>query len=434
MTVVVVLICPAIATIIQSPVCLALKFNPKSIIVSFYRPQITCNNILGSCEIESFETSESITPEWFYSYQCSSSFLNSYTPTYIFLYVINGFVLPAIYFLMLKWSSRINSVLNANKLMHKLVYQTGLIYLLVEENKPDLELTYTKTDLELSFKNPMSESKVQNETNTISRPVTEPVTEQKSTLGFRPVTEQKSTRGFFTKKPFKLNVTQVTRSFFVDITILLTLGLASPYLAALIAWSMFVNAVIFKLAIGRYICINSKNFNETICYHKLEYAFSELWKTLRMSWWFISVTISTFWSIFLFDMAGDNNHIASGFSAFILMILLSPAVTYYVQKYCSEPLSFESNESVMKFRVQIEKISAKVHDVMFTNLVRCTFGMFLETYENNEIDERPSIVSSDNRPSASERPNTYELSGEKNAADSKKSPQTRFNVNRLEKC
>jgi hypothetical protein len=53
---------------------------------------------------------------------------------------------------------------------------------------------------------------------------------------------------------------------------------------------------------------------------------------------------------------------------------------------------YESNDSIMKFRIGLEKISVRLHDVIFTKLVNYTFGLFLGGYESND-DDRPSTVN-----------------------------------------
>ena len=93
MTIIFNLIGPAVAVLISSPLCLFYYIKKNSILVSYQFLQGDCG-IFRVCVTFPKTSYSSITPTWYYSYECSSSYLTSYLPNFIYLYIINGIVFP----------------------------------------------------------------------------------------------------------------------------------------------------------------------------------------------------------------------------------------------------------------------------------------------------------------------------------------------------
>jgi hypothetical protein len=79
---------------------------------------------------------------------------------------------------------------------------------------------------------------------------------------------------------YDFEISDLVPALCVDITILLTFGLASPLLAIPISFSMIINTLLLRLALGRYIIIVSSAIGKAACYKKLEDAFQDAWKGL----------------------------------------------------------------------------------------------------------------------------------------------------------
>jgi hypothetical protein len=86
----------------------------------------------------------------------------------------------------------------------------------------------------------------------------------------------KSSKG----EEYGINISDRIPSTCVDITILLTFGIACPLLAIPISFSIIINYLMLRLALGRYILIVSSAIGQTACYQKLESAFEDEWKGL----------------------------------------------------------------------------------------------------------------------------------------------------------
>ena len=93
MAIVVNVISPGLAVLLTSPLCLYYYFQKESISVSYIFDIFYCSPY-GQCRSYPSPDVSTITPVWFYSYECSSSFLTSYLPNFIYMYTISGIVSP----------------------------------------------------------------------------------------------------------------------------------------------------------------------------------------------------------------------------------------------------------------------------------------------------------------------------------------------------
>ena len=119
-------------------------------------------------------------------------------------------------------------------------------------------------------------------------------------------------------------------SLCVDITYLLTFGLASPLLAIVISFSIVMKTIIWRLSVGRYC------FSAPVDYkYILETAFRDKWQCLSSSWWVMSIFIGIFWSFFIHDMIGARNTTGGAIGG-TLMLIWCPLVFVCTQKLLSE--------------------------------------------------------------------------------------------------
>jgi len=173
---------------------------------------------------------------------------------------------------------------------------------------------------------------------------------------------------------YEISVEDLMPSLCVDITMLLTFGLASPLFAVIVSFSIVTNTLLWRLALGRYITIVSKATSSHVCYKKLERAFENEWRCLPKTWWMISVFIGMFWSLFVHDMVGDVDP-TSGIVAAVLMVAWCPCVFISLQWLLSvNPDSVSSDTSLRStldgIRDRIHRISSCIHDIVWKHVLR----------------------------------------------------------------
>lgn len=278
MSIMVNVIGPGIAILFTSPLCFHYRLRPSSITVSYTYPLYTLNSD-GDFVKTPVVVDSTFTPQWSYSYQCSSSYLTSYLPNFIYLYTINGIVSPLVNFLVM--------FLLSNK--YDVYLEVANLILLVIDGIQVDKIFYINESEDVS-------SSTQPSVEMVDGPVCN------DTLSNKRVSENNiSDRIIATAKKFELNVSELMPTLCVDITLMLTFGLASPLLAVVIAFSIVTNVQLFRCALGRYISIVSKSLGTGICNELLESAFGDQWRCLSSSWWIMSIFISMFWSLFIFD-------------------------------------------------------------------------------------------------------------------------------------
>lgn len=97
------IVAPCIATIALNPACFFYIFTTQDPIVSSYSTKL-CDTIdfqTNSCiHYRVFDLSTQFTPPFFYSYQCASALVNSFSPVLLYSYVLSGVILPMSYYVM----------------------------------------------------------------------------------------------------------------------------------------------------------------------------------------------------------------------------------------------------------------------------------------------------------------------------------------------
>ena len=334
MIIMVMIVSPALATLFISPLCLYKKFHSNDIEVSYTYPQFNYGCVLrglyyhcGFYKIIITE-SEQLALKWSYSYQCSSSLLTSYLTNFTFVYIINGILLPAFNAL----------TMFENELMLKLkniCFKCFQIYL-EDYNKSIFRIIEKQANFELSSI-PNRNDNSRQSINDVKKDHSSPKPPVSDSLTF--------------------SVMRVFPQLCVDITILLTFGLASPILALLIAFHMVVNLLLWRLAIGRYFCIASKVNSRIIYLKRLEEIFKLEWDCFKKSWFVISVFIGLYWSMFVNDMIGDFNETGGLIGSFLTLVWF--------------PLLFTAT-STLANRQNLNVIQSKIlvlHNIIWTRII-----------------------------------------------------------------
>jgi len=179
---------------------------------------------------------------------------------------------------------------------------------------------------------------------------------------------------------YDIDVARLMPSLCVDITLLLTFGLASPLFSIVVACSIIVNALMWRLALGRYIIIVSKAASINVCYEKLETAFGDEWRCLPRSWWMMSGFIGLFWSLFVNDMIGDKNP-AGGIVAAMLMMIWCLSVFFSLKWLLSiDPdtdtdtdataAASDTGVTLHRIREYTSGLASRVHEIVWKNVLR----------------------------------------------------------------
>jgi hypothetical protein len=188
---------------------------------------------------------------------------------------------------------------------------------------------------------------------------------------------------------YSIDVWNIISNLCVDITYLMTFGLASPILAVMITCRVLVHTFIWRLMIGRYINIYSKVISHGTVKNHLESTFSDLWRCLSDSWWMISILVGMFWSLFVFDMIGDISP-SGGIIGAVLMLIWCPLLFINAQKLLKVSNNdTDSNDYRYHISSYMEKLVLSIHKFIWKFVIPF----------NNSISNSGSSNNSDNRTS-----------------------------------
>ena len=357
-SIVVNVISPGLVVLLSSPLCLYYKLKPTSITAFYVYTSYSCIN--GECKSRPMDASSTITPQWFYSYQCSSSFLTSYLPNFVYLYIINGIISPSFDILAMILSStgtaaRCRAYLQSVSASCSVLFN---IYDMVAVGR-----VFLVADKSSSVSEPSNvEMHVLDDKNTAHR----------------------ITTVFSAADQYGINVTKLLPSLCVDITLLLTFGLASPLLAVVISYSIIINTLLWYIALGRYIAIVSKESNSSTCYDHLEIAYKDTWRCLSEAWWIMSIFIGMFWSLFINDMIGDKNPTA-GIALAVVMMIWCPLVFLLAQKMLAVNTDITTtSNATSSIGDYILNISLSIHNIIWSKVFHATDSTTINTM--NEIN------------------------------------------------
>ena len=375
MTIMVSVIGPGLAVLLSSPLCLFYYIMKRKIFVSFLYPQAACS-LLGECTVISVASSTSIEPQWFYSYQCSSSYLTSYLPNFIYLYIITGIISPLVSLVaMVLISTGVTAKITNNlrsccfnftsnsqrcccmsfNFLSKFIddkLSVGRIFYISDDSTPipgTSKLASRSTDVNQSLP---------------------PSSVEMAVLG--PI-DRMIVLGSSESSTYDIEVADLMPSLCVDITMLMTFGVASPVFAVVVSCRIIINTLLWRLALGRYISIVSKATSSRVCYDKLERAFENEWRCLPRSWWMMSVFIGMFWSLFVNDMIGDKDPVG-GIVAAVMMMMWCPLVLISLQRMLSVSPDSDSTSSgsstVDGTRNRVHSMSSYIHDMVWKHVLR----------------------------------------------------------------
>jgi len=325
------IVSPLIAILFLSPDCLYFKFFPTPVSVYYWYPMeiYSCLAATSTCGNypQKVESTVSIVPEWQYSFQCSSSLLTSYLPILLSTYIINSIVSPMYHVIVLT------------------VFQGSL------------PLTSSKRIFFVRANVSMKSSSIEMDVFKTSR------------------SKSSQDSAVDSGDKYDLYAMEWMPHVCFDLVVLLTFGLASPLLAALVSFSMIANTLVLRVAIGRYIHITEKKIGIFSVYKYLEAALDGELRYLSDSWWMMATLTGLFWGLFIFDYLGDGNHI-SGIVGAVFIILWCTSV-------------FKVFQLLLPLLGYIETTLLLAHDIIWTKVLRLAY------MRKHDIFDSSTVVNSD---------------------------------------
>jgi Leucine-rich repeat (LRR) protein len=278
-----VIVIPCLVVMIISPACFYTALHGPDSVTSNYKYGRSCphyyvivNGDVGqktaSClNEETVLGTTTYTPPFMYSYQCSSSFITYYAPTFVIMCIISGFLVPA-YNLSLLWLLR--SLSPASRLYTMVTAVTPRI---LRELPSPQDLTQARSD-------PL----------------------------YRPVFDA-----------YKLMMSLLTL-----LALLLTFGALFPPLAVCCAVAMALVALTARLEVGRYVSAAVAAGRQD-CLDEVESACAGVAtpQQLRMALYLVLAVSCPFYTLFLFDTLGYEVGFAGAFWVLIVVPLL-PVVAW----------------------------------------------------------------------------------------------------------
>jgi Leucine-rich repeat (LRR) protein len=289
-----VIVIPCLVVMVVSPACFYDALKGTDPVTSSFKYGVSCQEPLVNSDLAgnvmdvtcaSVQTEVGITsykPPFTYSYQCSSSFVTYYAPTFVIMCIISSFVLPAQRLLLL-WL-RVN------------VSPASRLYAMVTAATPRiLRELLSPQDLAQARSNPL----------------------------YRPV----------------LDANKLVMSLATYLALLLTFGALFPPLAVCCAVAMVSVVLTAQLEVGRYVNA-AVAADRQDCLDEVESACAGVAtpQQLRMALYLVLTVSCMFYTLFLFDTLGYEVGFAGAFWVLIVVPLL-PVVAWALQTVLRLPSS-----------------------------------------------------------------------------------------------
>jgi Leucine-rich repeat (LRR) protein len=273
-----VIVIPCLVVMIISPACFYDALKGTDSVTASFTYSGDCLSLVVvtdpatgiqtlSCQgAETATADTAYTPFFAYSYQCSSSFVTSYAPTFVIMCIISGFVLPAQRVLLLY--------------LRRTLSPTSRLYSFVIAATPRIlkEL-------------PSPQDLAQARSDPLCRPV--------------------------------FNANQLIMSLLTYLALLVTFGALFPPLAMCCAVAMALVVLGARLEVGRYVSAAVAAERQD-CLDEVESACAGVAtaQQLRVALYLVLALSCTFYTLFLFDTLGDEVGFAGAFWVLIVVPLL----------------------------------------------------------------------------------------------------------------
>jgi Leucine-rich repeat (LRR) protein len=276
-----VIVIPCLVVIVISPACFYDALKGTDPVTSSYEysgdclsfrvvtDQSTGAQTLTCAGAQTAVDTTTYTPPFTYSYQCSSSFVTSYAPTFVIMCIISGFVVPAQRLLLMWLRSHLSSA--------------SRLYSIVTAATPRI-------------------------LKELSRP--QDLAQACSERLYRPV----------------FDANKLVMSLLTYLALLLTFGALFPPLAVCCAAAMASVVLAARLEVGRYVCA-AVAADRQDCLDEMESACAGVAtpQQLRIVLYLVLAVSCMFYTLFLFDTLGYEVGFAGAFWVLIVVPLLPMA-------------------------------------------------------------------------------------------------------------
>jgi Leucine-rich repeat (LRR) protein len=285
---------PVIATLLTDSSCFLNVFVPMASVASEYQVESSINenctpitlanggsslSCVATFQLETVQ--QSVEPPWVYSYQCSSSIFTNYIPVLMYSFTFSGIVMPAIQFILM-------------------FARDATIKKIVPEKYQSIFV------------------------NKLPWPTFQ-----------KPYTEEELTKGKESPKIFNLGA--LISTIILELTVLITFGMASPVLGVCVAVCLVSLSIQWRLMIGRYVLVAPLTRQEV--FKRMEDATTGLCSGLFGCLSTLVLMTSMFWGVICFDYIADNNGINNGIIATICIFVIVPLpfwAIFYIPQLASQ--------------------------------------------------------------------------------------------------
>jgi Leucine-rich repeat (LRR) protein len=244
---------------------------------------------------------ESTIPPFIYNYNCSFSLLADYIPVLLYSYLISALVVPFCRLLLLCCSQSFVRDRLGSRLYNLFIHDTIHDYQgRIDEQQGVIRVSFTD-----SFNSPLSRA------NTIASDSSD-------------ISKKNITRLF--------DGSAVVARRTVDVIIMMTFGMACPLLAFTITLSVYVQSVVWRLLIGKYLTEVGKG--STLAFGRLERSFGDGLPQGTIGGLRVAIiVIAGFWAFIFYDMIGDVSNTDTGVGVAIGTLVFLPLLAFLVFKF-----------------------------------------------------------------------------------------------------
>jgi Leucine-rich repeat (LRR) protein len=248
------------------------------------------------CFIKSGDVNEYTVPPFIYNYNCAFSFLAGYIPVLIYSYLISAIFVPLFRLFLLYCSQSFIRRRLGDRLYDTFIRDTIHDY----ESRLIEQQGVRRVSLTASFNVAQSQANsVASETTEVSRRYVVPLFDGSAVIARRTL----------------------------DVTTMMTFGMACPLLAFTITISVYIQCVVWRLMIGKYL--SQVGAGSTLAIARLERSFGDGLPQGTLGGLRVAVlVISGFWAFIFFDMVGDLYGPYSGVGVSVGCFMFVPLLLY----------------------------------------------------------------------------------------------------------
>jgi Leucine-rich repeat (LRR) protein len=364
----VVILAPILASAAGSGGCFYNLFVPKSPVDSTFEATVASTECIAQVfdhmvqdhqvihdfagcvtRTSSVTIASTANPPFVYSYQCGSSILNNYIPVFMYSYIFSCLFLPLSRVLLLQCPQATLKWLLPHKVYNACISTSlydceDMIEISGAASKTKaLSISTKMIELNLDLKvHTRDQSSQRNVGFTIPEQAVQTDEENVIVLA-KPTFPTSPSQSTDDEMPVPTgSTTPVNTALFdgpnvaakrlLDFAMMVTFGLACPLLGLAVACSVFANAGVWRIMIGKYISYHAtkRDADYNVAVLRLELSTKGVFSGSKNATWVVIFVGCIFWSLMLFDMVADVYGLHSGRTVVCIMLFVLPAVIFAV--------------------------------------------------------------------------------------------------------